>query len=229
MYTLEMKSSVGKRKILFVFLAVIVLGPFLVSCKKGDTGPAGPAGAPGAEGPAGSANVIYSAWFTPSPWTKDTIFNIYGFNFSKTTTDISQAILDSGTVITFGKLEGYNPLIWPTGQVSQLPIVLNYRFSPGGTTYTDTWSALATLNKIKIRFVDDQNYYGSIATSHQFRYIVIPGGQKATTAAATGAGVLSRNGRTMDAAAYNASVREVARSYQQMSYAEICDRLGVPQ
>jgi hypothetical protein len=156
------------------------------SCQKGGTGPEGAKGDSGATGPAGptgatgSANVIYSAWFTASPWIKDTVFDVYGFNYTKAVTELTQNILDSGTVITYGKLMGYNTLIWPTGQVSQMPIIINYKFSAGGITYTDTWSALATPGKLKIRFVDNQNYYGSIATSHQFRYIIIPGGKAAS-------------------------------------------------
>ena len=221
MYTLQMKlNNVLTRKTLYQFMAVAVLSLSIISCKKGDTGPAGATG---------TANVIYSDWFTASPWIKDTVFDVYGFNYTKAATDITQSILDSGTVITFGKLAGYNTLIWPTGTVSQMPIVINYKFSSGGITYTDTWSAQATLNKLKIRFVDDQNYYGSIATSHQFRYIIIPGGKKATAATTVASGLVTRGARTFDGATYDASIREVAKGYQQMSYAEICDKLGIPR
>src|SRR5882762_8829527 len=133
------------------FSMVLMCLALVFACKKGDPGPTGAtgpagsngaAGATGPQGPAGTANVIYSQWFTASPWTKDTVFDVYGFNYTKSTADITQPVLDSGTVIAFGKLAGYNTLIWPTGQVSQMPIVLSYRFSPGGITYTDTWSAL---------------------------------------------------------------------------------------
>ncbi len=205
-------------------LTVVTLLLLIVSCKKGDTGPAGPAGATGATGaagPAGTANVIYSAWFTASPWIKDTVFDIYGFNYTKAAADITQNVLDSGTVITFGKLLGYNPLIWPTTQVAQLPIVVSYKFSPAGITYNDTWSALASAGKLKIRFVDDQNYYGSIATAHQFRYIVIPGGVKSTAAYKQGA--ISASGKQISAVDLN----EVTQHYQDMSYAEVCQRLGI--
>lgn len=204
-----------------LIIAIPVL--LIFSCKKGDTGPAGPAGPAGPTGPTGAPNVIYSAWFTAAPWTKDTVFDVYGFNYTKAAADITQNILDSGTVITFGKLAGYNTLVWPTGQVAQLPIVINYKFSSGGITYTDTWSALATAGKLKIKFVDDQNYYGSIATAHQFRYILIPGGQKSTAAAKQGA--ISANGKRISAEDFN----EVIQHYQEMSYTEVCQRLGVPE
>jgi hypothetical protein len=174
-----------------VFLSAVLP---IVSCKKGDTGPAGITGA------TGSANVIYSQWFTPSAYVKDTVFYVYGFNYTKATTDITQAVIDSGTVITYGKLLGYNPIIWPVNQVAQLPIVLNYKMTTGGITYTDTWSAWVTAGNLKIRMVDDQNYYGSIATSHMFRYIVIPGGAKTAVA-----------------------------KYRQMGYSAVCSSLGIPE
>ena len=150
-------------------ICTLVLMFSISSCKKGDIGPAGPAG---------TANVIYSDWFTASPWVKDTVFNIWGFNYNKAAAALTQPVLDSGAVLVFGKLSGYNTLIWPTGQVGQLPVTVTYSFTSGGTIYNDTWSAFATVGNVRIRFVDDRNYYGSIATSHQFRYIVIPGGKK---------------------------------------------------
>jgi hypothetical protein len=200
------------------------------SCKKGDTGPIGATGATGAAGPAGptgvtgSANVIYSAWFTPDTYIKDTVFDLYGFYYNKATTDITQAVLDSGVVLTYGKLDGYTSVIWPTAQVSQLPIVVSYKFSLESVTFNDTWSALATAGNLKIQFVDDQNYYNSISNAHQFRYIVIPGGAKSTVASIK-PGIVSGRGIQLDAA----NVIKVIHNYQQMSYAEICQLLNIPE
>ena len=191
---------------------------FIVACKKGDTGPAGAAGPTGPQGPAGSPNVIYSQWFTPASYIKDTIFGIYGFSYTKATTDITQVTLDSGVVIVYAKLLGYNPLIWPTTQVGKLPISLTYI---QGTTMTDTWTGTETPGNLKIRFVNDHNYYGSIATSHQFRYIVIPGGVKSTVASVK-PGLQTGKGSQMD-------IQAVAANYQQMSYAEVCQRLNIPE
>jgi hypothetical protein len=208
-------------KTLAVAVTLLML---ITSCKKGDTGPAGaagPTGATGTAGPTGTANVIYSAWFTASPWIKDTVFDVYRFNYAKTAADITQNMLDSGTVITFGKLVGYSAVIWPTDQVGQLPIAVNYKFSSVGITYTDTWSALVSAGKLKIRFVNDQNYYASIAASHQFRYVIIPGGVKSTAAFKQGA--ISASGKQISAADINA----VVENYEQMGYTEICQRLGI--
>ncbi|MCW3119406.1 MAG: hypothetical protein JWM28_3488 [Chitinophagaceae bacterium] len=163
-----------KQNILFVLCSVILLT--VGSCKKGDIGPqgtTGPQGPAGPQGAIGTANVIYSDWFTPAVYTKDTIFGIWGFNYNQAATAITQQVLDSGAVLTFGKLHGYNPGIWPAGQVAQLPVNLTYIV---GSTMTDTWSALATVGNLKIRFVNDLNFYNSISTSHQFRFIVVPSG-----------------------------------------------------
>jgi hypothetical protein len=191
MYTFFMKyaRSITPGNILIPFLLLMTLPVLMTSCKKGDTGPAG------------TANVIFSDWFTASPWVKDTVFNVYGFNYNKPAPDITQNVLDSGTVIVYGKLKGYNTLVWPTGTVAQMPILINYKFSSGGVMNTDTWSALATPGNLKIRFVNDQNYYGSIDNSHQFRYVIIPGGKKATA----------------------------PNNYAHMSYEEVCQQLQIPQ
>ncbi|HMH23128.1 MAG TPA: hypothetical protein VK563_15195 [Puia sp.] len=185
-------------------LTIIVASLLIVSCKKGDTGPAGVAG------PAGTANVIYSAWFTPATYTKETIFGTYGFKYDKAITEITQKILDSGTVITFGKLNGYNPIIWPTDQIAQMPISLTYL--SGTDANIDTWSALLSLGNLEIRLVSSLNAYSNISNAHQFRYVIIPGGTKSTVAL-TKLGLVNGN----------------AGTFLQMSYAEICQRLGMPE
>ena len=146
-------------------LAILMLSGFVISCKKGDTGPAG------------TANVIFSDWFKPDTYKKDTIFGIWGFNYIQDAPAITQNVLDSGTVIVYGKLLGYNPLVWPVTQIAPLPISLTY--VSGGTT-TDTWSSLVSVGTVKIRFVNDKNTYGSISNAHLFRYVIIPGAKKAT-------------------------------------------------
>ena len=149
----------------FSFIAVAFAMTVFVSCKKGDVGP---------QGDPGTANVIYSEWFTPNAYKKDTVFGIWGFKYDKAAPAFTQQVLDSGTVITFAKLLGYNPLVWPANQVSQMPVSITYMQAG---LQNDTWSALATPGNLRIRFVNDNNIYTSIATNHKFRYIVIPGGE----------------------------------------------------
>jgi len=140
----------------------------------GTNGAAGPTGAIGATGATGTANVIYSDWITPSSYTKDTVFSTYHFYADIPASKITQSILDNGTVLVFGKLDGYIASVWPTAQVSVLPITVTYQLSGG--IYTDSWSSLVTLGNVRIDFVDNQNYYSSISNAHQFRYVIIPGG-----------------------------------------------------
>jgi hypothetical protein len=151
-----------RHRLLIAGIAAIVI--IITSCKKGDMGP---------QGPKGNANVIYSNWFTPATYKKDTLFGIWGFNHTIAVPDITQSILDSGSVLTFAKMHGYNPAVWPTGTVGQLPITINYM---QGGLQVDTWQAYATPGNWRVRFTNDHNIYTTIANQHQFRYIIIPGG-----------------------------------------------------
>lgn len=186
-------------------LTIICLSTVLVKCKKGDEGPIGPTGAKGdtgaagangtngatgpagangtngatgATGPAGTANVIYSDWITPASYTKTTVFGTSNFSYDITVSKITQAILDKGTVLVYGKLNGYNPSIWPTDQVSVLPIVITYL--SGTTPEIDTWSARASLGKIQIVMNNNNNVYNNISNAHSYRYVIIPGGVHTT-------------------------------------------------
>ena len=200
---------------------------FIVSCQKGDTGPAGATGTTGAtgaagpQGPTGSANVIYSDWFTPDTYVKDTVYGTWGFYYDSAVAAITQPILDSGTVITFGKLDGYVTSIWPTNQVEALPIVITYM--DGATADIDTWSALLTPGNLRIQLQSSLNAYGGISNAHQFRYVIIPGGVK--TNASVQPGVVTSNGKRLD----QGSVNAVVQNYKNMSYADICQHLNIPE
>lgn len=173
-----------KTNFLLLVLLAISLLLFAQSCGKdgavgpqgpiGATGPTGATGQNGPTGATGTANVIYSAWITPSSYTQNTVLSTVHFDASISASAITQDVLDKGTVLVYGKLDGYTTVIWPTAQVGQLPIVLTYQLS--STVYTDTWSANVTLGSIQIDFVDNLNYYSSISNLHQFRYVIIPGG-----------------------------------------------------
>jgi hypothetical protein len=173
-------------------LSIICLSSLLVKCKKGDDGPIGPAGtkgdtgadgakgangangAAGEKGATGTANVIYSDWITPATYTKTTVFGTFNFTYDIAASKVTQAILDKGTVIVYGKMNGYNPVIWPTDEVSVLPVVINYL--SGTTPEIDTWSARNSVGKIQISMTNNNNVYGSISNAHSFRYVIIPGG-----------------------------------------------------
>lgn len=180
---------------------------FLISsCKKGDVGPQGPQGPQGTQGEtgskgeAGSANVKYSAWFTPSSYVRTTVYGLSNFTYAAAATEVTQDIIDQGTVLVYGKLNGYNDNIWPTNSVGQLPITLSYIITE---TSVDTWDAILSPAKITIRMVNSTNTYTTLNHAHQFRYIVIPGGS-------------AISGR-------------VSRDYQSMSYSEVCSLLQIPE
>jgi hypothetical protein len=197
-----------------VFFAALLF--LLQACKKGDTGD------PGTPGRDGAANVIYSAWFKPNVYIKDTVFGIAGFNYNKSAPDITQSMLDSGTIITYGKLQGYTPVIWPTSQVTTLPILLTY--NSGGIS-TDTWSALISVGNLRIRLVNDKNAYGSISNAHEFRYIIIPPGKKATLSVRrSGDGSVPVVSTVSDF-----SVRKVITDHEHMTYGEVCRLLNIPE
>lgn len=187
-------SSLFKKAVIILLLATLLAacsktgpaGPQGQTGATGATGAQGPAGtngtngatgATGSQGPAGTANVIYSEWFTPSAYTVTTTFGIIHLDYNKSTPGITQAILDNGTVLTYGKLNGYSSALWPTNQVALLPITIDYQI--GTTTNIDTWSANATVGNLEIDLVSSTNAYsgdGSINHAHSFRYIIIPGG-----------------------------------------------------
>jgi hypothetical protein len=150
------------KKYFALAIAPIVIVLLITSCKKGDTGP---------QGADGNANVIYSNWYTPATYQKDTIFGIWGFHHTQSAPLITQSILDSGAVLVFGKMSGYNPAVWPANRVGQLPIMINYM---QGGLQVDTWQAYASPGNLKIRFTNDHNIYTTIANQHQFRYIIVP-------------------------------------------------------
>jgi hypothetical protein len=212
------------RLCMFLFISVSI-----VSCQKGDAGPAGPAGPAGASGPTGatgapgSANVVYSQWFTPATYVKDTIFGSYGFYYNKATTDITQKILDSGLVITYGKLDGYTAAIWPTNQVAPLPISIIYM--DGASPNVDVWSALATPGNLRIQLVSSLNAYGGISNLHQFRYVIVPGGAKSAVASIKPGQEQGNTSTFTDAAAAG----DVIKNYKQMTYEQVCLRLHIPE
>ncbi len=159
------------------------VGPIGATGATGPTGPQGVvgtngtngvAGAIGATGATGTANVIYSDWITPLTYKKDTIFGTYNFYYDIAASKVTQAVLDNGSVIVYGKLDGYNTLIWPTNQVSALPIEITYM--NGATQNVDSWSDYCTVGNIRINLASSSNAYGSISNAHQFRYVIIPGG-----------------------------------------------------
>src|SRR5947209_4484785 len=122
-----------------LFAAFVSLAFF--ACKKGDTGPAG------AKGPAGSANVQYSSWNALSLQFSGTDS---AYEQKITADSLTQAVLDSGLVLTYLK---YTP---SSGQ----SIVVN-----ASSYLQEIFSAGS------IQLFSRVDYSG-----FEYRYIIIPGG-----------------------------------------------------
>ena len=158
--------------------------------KDGAAGATGPQGAQGPQGPAGAANVIYSAWFTPPSYTVNTVSGLKNFDAVQPAPKITQAVLDSGVVLVYGRLSGYIPQLWPTNQVGQLPILIN--FTSGTSTLTDTWSAYTTVGSLRINMVNSANIYSGLNPVDSFRYVIIPPGVPASSDRGTAGSVFTR-------------------------------------
>lgn len=165
-----------------VLIAIVLL--FSASCKKGDEGPQGAVGPQGtdgangakgatgqtgATGPAGTANVLYSDW-------------IIAKNFRDTTTDNSLLRIADlpAPKLTAALLNNATMLIYLDfgGGVYTLPYT-NYA---GGKL--NIISFLPRVGKFIItRFTADNSHSVPLSTLLKYRYIIIPGGIKATALA----------------------------------------------
>jgi hypothetical protein len=137
---------------LMVTAVILIIG--LTSCSKGSTGPAGPAG------PAGPDSVAYSAW-TPLALTyvaADTLFEE-----TITAPSITQAILDSGIILSYVNFQEQNGTYHVIPTVGLLGAALFEDFSVG---------------KINIASVQD---YSTLP----YRYVTIPGSLKTGNSAST--------------------------------------------
>lgn len=203
-------------------LLLLCAATLLIAGCSGKEGPTGPTGPQGQQGPAGTANVIYSAWFTPSKYDTATVFGTRNLRYDQAAPQITQAVLDNGVVLTYGKLEGYNPAFWPTGRVALLPITLTY---VQGNTQIDTWSAYVTVGNLRINFTNNMNLYSSLASSHSFRYVIIPGGMSANVVARSGisANRIASTNATVSGTGYTRA------QLQAMSYEEIRRLFDIPE
>ncbi len=167
------------KKLSFFKVGLLIVSLVLTSCSAEDgadgttglQGLQGTAGDDGDDGQDGNANVISSDWFTPSSYTLSTGFG--GINLlehDQAASEITQEIIDSGVVLAYGKLNGYNPTIWPTDVAALMPIVLTYD-SPAEI---DTWTVILSAGNITIRFINNNNRYTSLNTANSFRYVVVP-------------------------------------------------------
>lgn len=137
---------------------LLCIALFAFGCE-GPEGPRGPAG------PAGTANVIYSEWFNPDTWTSVNYFGVAERQFTMSTPELTQEIIDNGAVLVYMRFAGIAP------QINQLPVTVadvNYRFL-----------FRAQAGSITVAFYSVSNPGtdpGAIPSSNVVRYVLIPGG-----------------------------------------------------
>lgn len=200
------KIKIMKIKLSFFKVGLLLVSLVLTSCSpedgadgaQGPQGVAGADGADGADGVDGNANVLSSDWFTPLDYTLSTGFGgINLLDHDEAAPEITQAILDTGVILVYGKLNGYVSTIWVEDDVSLLPIVVTYGTSP---TQIDTWNAILTPGNVRIRFTNNNNTYTNLAINHSFRYVVVPEA---------------------------VSSKSANLNYRKMSYEEVVDHFGL--
>ncbi|SHJ95066.1 collagen-like protein [Pseudozobellia thermophila] len=200
-----------KTTLRFLFCMFMSIGLLTTSCSKdGDVGPIGPQGEQGIQGeegpqgpqgPAGedgNANVIASEWFSLS-FEKTLVNGIPHFNGNRAAPEITSDIVEEGTVIVYGKLNGYVESIWPTDKVAQFPItVMHYVL---GDTQIAVYKAYISEGNIQINITENNDIHDGVSPYDRFRYVVIP--SSSTTGKSQGP------------------------NFDKMSYQEVMDYLGL--
>ncbi len=168
---------------LYSCLAIVLFAAvFVISCKKGDTGPAGPAGpagaagAPGPKGDSTTANVTYSAWVDvpfvvdtlhdlPNPTAIDTI----GYSGTISAPKLTASVISGGEMkvyVNFGTAA--NPDV--------VPLPYNDIIFSGASITVD----FAVGNIYLFSNANASTYTDSEGKKLQYRYIIIPGTKPAS-------------------------------------------------
>jgi hypothetical protein len=141
------------------YLLLLSVTLVMLGCAEGDRGPIGPKGDPG------TANVIYSAWFSPPTWNAVTEYGIAWRTFTMGAPSLTQEVLDYGAVLVYMRFIGYN------NAIVQLPVVL----PDVGLSF----SFRARVDSVRAEYYSPSSptTYPIIAPSYnQVRYVLIPGG-----------------------------------------------------
>jgi len=159
-------------KFLKPIFTIFLLAIFTISCSGDDgtdgvDGINGTNGTDGAAGAAGTANVIYSAWINAPAAAAETIDGTSGMSTTINAPQLSNDILNKGTVLVYMSFGG---------GVYTVP----YTSTAGG--FANTITAISSVQKIKLfRFRHDGAGTVALPVSLSWRYILIPGGAQATT------------------------------------------------
>lgn len=193
---MKLKTKLTRHVLGVLFVSVLCIGCSPEDGKDGATGPEGPQGEDGQQGiqgeqgeqgDTGTANVIYSEWID-SPL--DGSIPSSTANGSIDVPGLSQEIFDNGTVLLYGKAGSINVFALPF--VGASGVSYYYRLSVGSINIR-----MATVDGTDI----GEPLFG------QYRYIIIPGGVKASN------GIGGISGKS--------SSTKSSQDYAGMSYEEI--------
>ncbi len=150
-----------------LFMLLMLVAAVSISCK-GPQGPAGPqgeqgpAGPQGPQGPAGNANVISSAWITPS-WVSGSYYGHQGYKYDWSVADLTQSVYDSGVILVYWKNHNNEVRLLPYYGEDSHEFVFNF-------------TALVGSIKLWFYYNDGTNATSAPPSSNQFRYVLIPQG-----------------------------------------------------
>ena len=160
-----MKKSDLKFNAFWVFLVLfIVVSAILISCKKDETKETTP------------ETIISSEWKVTSTWIASTTSTGTGkstFYFDIDAPDVTQEIIDNGTVLVYAKF-----VADPDGS-NQVKLLPSIYYNLGGATTQYRFQHSIFLGKIRV--ICDVIPAGTPSTSNQFRYVILPKGKSASS------------------------------------------------
>jgi hypothetical protein len=143
----------------------------------GTTGATGATGVTGATGATGTANVQYSAWSADSAmsWSDITVSGTPAKSVQWNIPALTQTVLDSGTVVVYART-------YADSTVYPLPAII-YSGTSTGSFHLHRFTAKAgAIQLLHTESVDGTLYNPATTGRVSYRYIIIPGGLRATAA-----------------------------------------------
>lgn len=176
-----------KTTIKFLASGLMILALTITSCSQdsvtGDIGPIGPKGDQGIQGEKGepgtngedgedgNAIVLASDWF-PLTFEKTLVSGLAHFNSDKAVPEITAEIVEGGTVLVYGRLNGYTDRVWPRDKVAQFPITLMYNSL--GNTQINIYKALISEGNIQFNITENYDIHDGQGPANRFRYVIVP-------------------------------------------------------
>lgn len=161
--------SVVQRLAAITIIAAACTGDDGPTGPQGPEGPEGPEGPAGPAGPPGAANVVFSDWL-PRPDDMESMVLDNNMNVQTTrieAEEITDEILEEGTVLVYIRLDPDAPTIFPLPYTSHHPDNGPYTLA---FLLEDIGSILIT------QFTHDNSGSVGIGSGVEFRYIIIPAG-----------------------------------------------------